>query len=110
MMHMDDLVATISALQRSDLEAWISEQLVTPQRESGTLVFTDRECARVRLICTLHYDLEIDASTLPVVVSLIDQLYGTRQQLLSLAAAVAAQDQNVQAAIIAAMDPNSSRP
>lgn len=107
MMRMDDLVATISALQRSDLEAWISEQLVAPQHESETFLFTDMECARVRLICTLHYDLEIDASALPLVLSLVDQLYDTRQRLLSLTAAVASQDQSVQAAIIAAMEPNS---
>lgn len=106
MMHMDDLVARISALQRSDLETWISEQLVAPQQESGTFLFTDMECARVRLICTLHYELEIDASTLPVVLSLVDQLYDARQRLLSLTAAVAAQDENIQAAIIAAMEPN----
>ena len=65
-----------------------------------------QECARVRLICTLHYELEIDVGTLPVVLSLVDQLYDTRQRLLSLTAAVAAQDKNVQAAIIAAIKPN----
>jgi len=44
--------------------------------------------------------------TLPVVLSLVDQLYDTWHRLLSLAAAVTAQDQAVQAAIIAAMEPN----
>ncbi|MGA7532207.1 MAG: hypothetical protein WBW27_09980, partial [Pseudolabrys sp.] len=53
------------------------------------------------------YELEIDAGTLPVVLSLVDQLYDTRQRLLSLTAAVTAQDQNVQAAIIASMEPNA---
>ena len=106
MMLVDDLFATISALRRSDLEAWIREELVVPRQEIGTLFFTDMECARVRLICTLHYELEIDAGTLPVVLSLVDQLYDTRQRLLSLTAAVTAQDKNVQAAIIAAMEPN----
>lgn len=48
---------------------------------------------RVRLICTLSYELEIDADALPVV--------------LSLTAVVAAQDQAVQEAIIAAMEPNA---
>jgi chaperone modulatory protein CbpM len=62
------------------------------------------DCARVRLICTLHYELEIDLSTLQVVLSLVDQLYDTRQRLLSLAAAVAAQEKNVQESIIAAMN------
>ena len=75
MMRFDDLIAAISSLQRSDLEAWIREQIVVPQHEAGTLLFTDRECARVRLICTLHYELEIDVGTLPVVLSLVDQLY-----------------------------------
>ena len=76
----------------------------TPRRtDAGTLFFTDMESARVQLICMLHYELEIDVDTLPVVLSLIDQLYDTRQRLLSLTAAVMVQDKNVQAAIIAAM-------
>ena len=103
MTSVDDLVAEITALQRSDLEAWIREELVAPRQDAGTLLFSEMECARVRLICTLHYELEIDAGTLPVVLSLIDQLYNTRQRLLSLTAAVAAQDKTVQAAIISAM-------
>lgn len=104
MMAVDDLVAAISALQRSDLEAWIREEFVKPHQEAGALLFSDMECARVRLICTLHYELEIDADTLPLVVSLVDQLYDTRQRLLSLTAAVTAQDKNIQAAVIAAME------
>ena len=79
MMRFDDLVAAISALQRSDLDAWIREEMVVPRQEAGALLFTDMECARVRLICTLHYELEIDVDTLPVVLSLVDQLYDTRQ-------------------------------
>ena len=107
MMRVDDIVAAIAGLQRSDLEDWIREELVTPQQDAGTLLFSEMECARIRLICTLHYELEIDAGTLPVVLSLIDQLYDTRQRLLSLAAAVAAQDKTVQTAIISAMEPDS---
>jgi chaperone modulatory protein CbpM len=104
MMRVDDVVAAISDLQRSDLEGWIREELVVPRQEAGTLLFAEMDCARVRLICTLHYELEIDASTLPVVLSLVDQLYDTRQRLLSLTAAVVTQDKNIQAAIIAAMN------
>jgi chaperone modulatory protein CbpM len=106
-MRIDDLVEQIAALQRSDLEAWISEGLVSPQLEAGALLLSDMECARLRLICTLRYELEIDAETLPVVLSLVDQLYDTRQRLLSLTAAVAAQDKAVQAAILAAINLNA---
>lgn len=104
MMRVDDLVEQIGALRRSDLDAWISEELIAPQEEAGELIFSDMECARVRLICTLRYELEIDADTLPVVLSLVDQLYQTRQRLLSLSAAVTTQDKAVQAAILAAID------
>jgi|SRR5687768_1104075 chaperone modulatory protein CbpM len=104
MIRADDLVEQIAALQRSDLEAWIGEGLVSPQPEAGTLVFSDMECARVRLICTLRYELEIEAEALSVVLSLVDQLYDTRQRLLSLTAAVAAQDRAVRAAILAAIN------
>jgi chaperone modulatory protein CbpM len=107
MMRVDDVVAAIAALRRSDLEDWIREELVTPRQSAGELMFSEMECARIRLICTLYYELEIDAGTLPVVLSLIDQLYDTRQRLLSLTAAVAAQNKTVQAAIISAMESDS---
>ena len=90
MMRADDLVAAIAALQRSDLEDWIREELIVPQQEAGEQLFSEMEYARVRLISTLHYDLEIDADTLPVV--------------LSLTTAVVAQDRAVREAIIGALE------
>src|SRR6185295_8759659 len=107
MMRVEELVAEVASLQQSDLEVWIREELVLPRQEAGTLLFTDMECARVRLLCTLHYELEIDAETLPVVLSLVDQLYDTRQRLLSQTAAISAQEPSIQAAIITAMEPNA---
>jgi chaperone modulatory protein CbpM len=83
MIAIDDLLATIPSLQRSDLEGWIRDELVIAERDAG-LSFSDMECARIRLICTLTYELEIDSGALPVVLSLLDQLYDTRQRLLSL--------------------------
>ena len=77
MMAFDDLLATISTLQLGDLERWINEELVTPQQDGEALVFSDIECARVRLICSLTYELDIDGGTLPLVLSLLDRL--TRQ-------------------------------
>lgn len=106
MKGFDELVAAISTLQRSDLEAWIRLELVTPVEDAGTLLFTEMECARVRLICTLHYELDVGADTLPVVLSLVDQLYDTRQRLLSLSAAVSKQEKAVQTRIISAMSPS----
>lgn len=106
MTRAEDLVAAITALQPDDLETWVRDELVVPKLEAGSLVFSEMECAKVRFICTLHYELEIDADTLPVVLSLVDQLYDTRQRLLLLASAVTAQDKTVQEAILAALSAN----
>ena len=54
------------------------------------------------------YELEIDSGALPVVLSLLDQLYDTRQRLLSLTRAVTSQDKTIQAAIVAAMSPGDN--
>jgi len=110
MINVDALVAAISALQRHDLDAWIRDELVVPQKQDGRPLFSEMDCARVRLICTLHYDLEVDPGTLPLVLSLVDQLYDTRRQLLSLAAAVSAQDKDVLAAIMAGLTPPDVAP
>ena len=104
---IDDLLTTIPSLQRSDLEGWIRDELVIAERDAG-LSFSDMECARIRLICTLTYELEIDSGALPVVLSLLDQLYETRQRLFSLTRAVTSQDKAIQAAIVAAMSPGDN--
>lgn len=103
MMQFDELVAEIEALHRWDLERWVEEAWVSPLREGGMLQFSDMQCARVRLICTLRYEYEVEEATMPVILSLLDQLYETRRQLNQLAGAVAAQDSDVRQAILKAM-------
>lgn len=104
MMRVDEIVEQIGDLQRNDLDAWIREASISPQEDGGDLVFSEMEYARIRLICTLHYDLEVNADTLPIVVSLVDQLHQARQRLLKLTAAVVTQDKSVQAAILEAFE------
>jgi len=105
MICADDLLATTLGLDADDLARWIGSALVTPTQEEGEVLFSEPDRARVHLLCTLRYTLEIDDDTLPVVLSLIDQLYATRAQLRALAAAVAAQDAGVQKGIVAALAP-----
>ncbi len=69
MTRAEDLIASITVLNRTDLEIWLREELVTATADGETLVFTEMECARVRLICSLRYELEVETETLPVVMS-----------------------------------------
>ncbi len=103
MMLMDDLVAAIADLKREDLETWIQVDLITPDEAAGAPAFSELECARVQLICTLHYDMDVDVAVLPVILELLDQLHETRHRLRSLSTAVLAQDEDVRSAVLAVL-------
>ena len=100
MMRMAELIDSIGSLRREDLELWIGEAMIQPVEQEGEPTFGAVECARVQLICTLHYDMEIEAETLPIVLDLVDQLYETRKRLNALSSAVLTQDQEVRKAIL----------
>lgn len=102
MMRAQELAGDIAILSVADLLRWIAADLVAPIRSRGDFMFSDRECARVRLICALRWDMEVDEQSLPVVLSLLDQLYAARAETAVLADAVARQSPAVQAAIAAA--------
>ena len=103
MTNIDALIDSIAPLELADLEAWIRDALVEPEQVGGNLRFSEIESARIRLICTLRYDLEIDYETLPLVLSLMDQLYEVRGRLKALTSAVIAQPAEVQKAVMAAV-------
>ena len=42
----------------------------------------------MRLLCDLEHELEFDEDTVPLVLSLLDQIHGLRNELRSLAAAI----------------------
>jgi chaperone modulatory protein CbpM len=55
----------------------------------------------VCLICDLRHDLAVDEDTVPVVLSLLDQVYTLRRQLGALTDAVQQQPEDVRRAILA---------
>jgi chaperone modulatory protein CbpM len=101
MMRFEEVVASIAELRSEDLELWMRESLVEAAEQEGAKVFREAEHARVQLICTLYYELEIDSGSLPVVLDLIDQLHDARRRLRRLTGAVLAQDEDVRRAILA---------
>lgn len=84
MIGIDVLASQLSGLQRQDLERWIFNQWVRPDNQAGDYVFSDIDVARVQLILELRDQLDIDEDTLPVVLSLLDQVYDLRRRLREL--------------------------
>jgi chaperone modulatory protein CbpM len=103
MMRAHELVAEIAALDPVDLDVWVREALIRPEPDADGPLFSERECARVRLLCTLRYELEVEVDSLPLILSLLDQLYETRGQLAALSAAVLAQEEDVRRDILDAV-------
>jgi chaperone modulatory protein CbpM len=99
MIDAQELVDAVDRLEADALERWIEHGWVRPLMEGDIVRFDTADVARVRLICDLHYELRIEEDSVPVVLSLMDQLYAARRDLRALAAAVSAQPEPVRAAI-----------
>jgi chaperone modulatory protein CbpM len=66
-------------------------------------VFAEIDVARIRLIRELRVDLEVDENALPLVLSLLDQVYDLRRTLKAVTRALEGQPADVRAAVLAAM-------
>jgi chaperone modulatory protein CbpM len=66
-------------------------------------VFAEIDVARVRLIRELRIDLDVDEKTLPLVLSLMDQVYDLRRAFKAMARALEGQPAEVRAAVLAAI-------
>jgi chaperone modulatory protein CbpM len=94
-----EAVLRLVQLQASELEHWIAERWVLPERGAGTYLFHEVDVARVHLIVELRRDLQIDEEAMPVVLNLLDQMYALRRRLKALSAAVDALPEEMQAAV-----------
>jgi chaperone modulatory protein CbpM len=81
MITVTGVCRVVPGLTEADLVRWIEADWVRPVRLQGEPVFSDGDVARVRLILDLRALLDVEEATLPVVLSLMDQLYATRWQL-----------------------------
>lgn len=81
MITIETLVVTVAGLDRAELERWIASAWVRPEGDAPAWRFREIDVARVRLIVELRHELRIDEEAMPVVLSLLDQLYATRRQV-----------------------------
>ncbi len=104
MITIDILCRTVAGLQPAEVEQWIGNAWLHAEGAPGQYSFREIDVARVRLIQELRHDLGVDDEALPVVLSLVDQLYATRRQMQRLrrAVEVAAPDE-VRQAILSAL-------
>jgi chaperone modulatory protein CbpM len=105
LIRIDAVVAQFPDLQIGELTGWIERNWVTPDLDqSETWLFADIDVARVRLIYDLRHELDVAEDTMPVMLSLLDQVYDLRRTLKAMSRAIALQPPEVRDAIAAALD------
>lgn len=88
MIDIEIVVTQLPGLRRQDLERWISNEWVRPEYHAGQCLFREIDVARARLIKELRDDMNLSEDALPVVLSLLDQLYDARRHMRKLSDAL----------------------
>ncbi len=88
MITIELLVTQLPGLDRQDVERWIGNAWLRPDSGPDGYQFHDIDVARARLIHELYNDMKINDDALPVVLSLIDQLYDLRRRMRELGEAL----------------------
>ena len=99
MIAFDELLGCFAGLDRGELARWVENRWVLPEQHGETWLFREVDVARVELILEIRHEYAIDDEAVPLVLGLLDQVYGLRRQLRRLCDALAAQPPEVQDAV-----------
>lgn len=99
-MTFNEIIDMFEALGADQLSVWVERGWVRPDGEGDDLVFTQIDVARVRLITECRFELDIDDEAIPVILSLLDQVYGLRRELASLVKAIDVQPDSIRTEIM----------
>lgn len=101
------LFTDISAAMIQDWVArgWVHAEGASPEE----WVFAEIDIARIRLIRELRVDLDVNEDMLPLVLSLLDQIYDLRRSLKAVARALERQPAEIRAAVLAAIPDPAGR-
>ena len=96
--------ALFSDLTEIELVTWVERGWVVPDVAGDSMEFHEIDVARVRLIRDLRRSMDVGEDAMPLVLSLLDQVYDLRSQLSRLLRAVATQPDDVQQAVLRALE------
>ena len=105
MTRLEAITALFPDLGTVELTSWIERRWVEPEPAGdGGWVFHEIDVARVRLIYDLRRELDVAEETVPLVLSLLDQLYDMRATLKGVMRALEHQPSTVKEALVAALE------
>lgn len=102
-MRLAAVIALVPDVSAAELEDWIGRGWVLPQGEKPDWSFAEIDVARIRLLRDLHHTMGVETESLPLVLSLLDQLYDLRYALDALLDATATLPPAERQALLAAL-------
>ena len=109
-MDVVAVTALFTDLTQVELTTWVERGWVLPDSEGAVLEFHEIDVARVRLIHDLRHSMDVGEDAIPLVLSLLDQVYDLRSRLNGVLRAVASQPGEVQRSILDALRSGHSGP
>ena len=103
MMRIAAVLTLFPDLREAEVIAWVERGWIRPAQQDEEWTFEEIDVARVRLVRDLRYGMAVAEETLPLVLSLLDQVYDLRGRMRAIARAVETQDEAVRAAILTAL-------
>ena len=100
MLQLTAVTALFVDLPAQELTGWIERGWVRPEPDESGWVFQEIDVARVRLIHDLRHGMDVTEDAIPLVLSLLDQVYELRARLKAVLRAVEAQPPDVWQAIL----------
>ena len=94
-----DIIKLCANLTDTRLDRWVQEGWITPKSEEAQDVYNDLDVGRADLICYLLDELDIQDDAIPVILSLLDQVYSLRGELKSVGLAIRDQPKEVRTQI-----------
>jgi chaperone modulatory protein CbpM len=102
-MRIAAVLTLFPELREAEVIMWVERGWVRPAQQDEAWTFEEIDVARLRLVRDLRYDMAVAEETIPLVLSLLDQVYDLRHRMQAIARAVETQDEAVRSAILAAL-------
>ena len=103
MIPLATVAARFPGVAPEELALWVERRWVRAERgPDGAWRFTEMDVARVGLLVELRVTLEVSEDLVPLVLSLVDQLYDARRTVRALLAALDQQPEGVRRAVLEA--------
>ena len=102
-MRTEAVITLLGDLQIVELTSWIQRGWVQPDPAGDDWEFHEIDIARVRLIRDMRSRMELTDDAIPLVLSLLDQVYDLRGQLRLVLSAIETQPSEVRTAILSAL-------